>query len=284
MRNPCNARSTLRWLAALAAAAGLAHAQDPDPAASPAWKRIHAEAFSGAPIAAGTGVVEIEVPARAQDGAVVPVAIRPAFAQSPERFIDRLWLIVDDNPSPVAAVFHLTPRSGRAEIETRIRVEQYTHVRAIARTNDGALHMASRFVKASGGCSAPPAGDATASGSSLGRVRLLVDEGAPPGRPALARLLISHPNASGLAMDQLTRTYAPAHFVRSIEVRQGETLVMKADLDITISQNPSFRFYVVPDEGGELQARVVDNRDLVFTTTLRPGGAGPAPPARPAAR
>lgn len=279
--------SSLRAGAALIAALaiGIAHAEDPqpDPAASMIWKKVQAEVFGGARIAPGDGVVELEAPARAQDGAVVPVAVRSRFEQSAARFIDRLWLVVDNNPSPVAAVFHLTPRSGRADIETRIRVEQYTHVRAIARTNDGRLHMATRYVKAAGGCSAPAAGDA-GSRSALGRMRLFVDGAAPPGRPALARLMISHPNASGLAMDQLTRTYAPAHFVRSIEVRQGEALLMRAELDITISENPSLRFYVVPSGAGEIEARVVDNRDLVFTTTLRPPGAGPAPHDPPAAR
>lgn len=264
------ARIAGRVVAAVAAAAGIAHAQDPDPdpGASPIWQKVHAEVFAGAPIASGEGVVELQAPTRAQDAAIVPVAIRAAFPQSADRFIDKVWLVVDNNPAPVSAVFQFTRRSGRADIETRIRVEQYTHVRAIARTNDGALHMATRYVKASGGCSAPPGADGAAANPILGRTRLLVDAGAPPGSPALARLMISHPNASGLAMDQLSRTYAPAHFVRSIEVRQGTELVMKADLDITISENPSFRFYVIPGEAGELQARVVDNRELEFTSTL----------------
>lgn len=30
--------------------------------------------------------------------------------------------------------------------------------------------------------------------------------------------LVSHPSDSGLAMDQLTRTFAPLHFVRRVEV------------------------------------------------------------------
>jgi sulfur-oxidizing protein SoxY len=253
------------WLCVLAA--GAAHGQDLDPEASPIWQKVRASLFAAAPIAPGDGVVTLDAPARAQDAATVPIRIRAQFPQTAERSIDRIWLVVDNNPSPIAAVFQFTRRSGRADIETRIRVEQYTHVRVIAATNDGALYMASRYVKASGGCSAPAGADAAAANASLGKMRLVVDEGAS-GQPALARLMISHPNASGLSMDQSTRAYAPSHFVRSIEVRQGADLVLQADLDFTISENPSFRFYLLPEGGAPLQVRAVDNHDLVFTSSI----------------
>ena len=257
-----------RLLVACVAMAGLARAQDPDPEASAIWQKVRADLFATRPIAPGDDVLALEVPARAQDGAVVPLTIRARFPQSAERSIDKVWLIVDNNPSPIGAAFQFTRASGRADIETRIRIEQYTHVRAIASTNDGALYMASRYVKASGGCSAPLGPDAAAGQANLGKMRLLVDPPAQPGQPALARLMISHPNASGLAMDQSTRTYASPHFVRSIEVRQGGELVLRADLDFTISENPSFRFYLADAGKGGLEARVVDNQDLVFTTAV----------------
>jgi sulfur-oxidizing protein SoxY len=261
-------RILCRVLMACIAATGTAHGQDVDPEASRIWQKVRAELFAAAPIEPGDGVVTLEVPARAQDAATVPITIRAQFPQAAGRYIDKIWLVVDNNPSPIAAVFQLTRRSGRADIETRIRVEQYTHVRAIAATNDGALYMASRYVKASGGCSAPAGGDAAAK-ASLGKMRLLVDEATPPGQPTQVRLMISHPNASGLAMDQSTRTYAAPHFVRSVEVRYGGELVLRADVDFTISENPYFRFYLLPDDEGTLEARVVDNQDLVFTSSIR---------------
>lgn len=252
------------WL--LAAACGFAGAQEPDPAASATWQKVRADLFADAAIAMDDGVVSLEAPARAQDGAVVPIAIHAGFAQTRARSIDRLWLVIDNNPSPIAAVFRFTPASGRADIETRVRIEQYTHVRAIAATSDGAMHMAVRYVKASGGCSAPAAADPAGARAALGRMRLSADA-APAGEPMPVRLLISHPNESGLAMDQVTRTYAPAHFVRTLEVRQGGDLVLSADLDFAISENPYFRFYV-PAGAQALEVRVVDNRELEFASTL----------------
>ncbi|HZZ92148.1 MAG TPA: quinoprotein dehydrogenase-associated SoxYZ-like carrier [Usitatibacter sp.] len=249
--------------------AGSVFAQETDPEANAVWLKVRAELFGERPIAPGDGVVSLEVPARAQDASVVPLSIRAAFPQAAERAIDRIWLVVDNNPSPIAAIFRFTRSSGRADIDTRIRVEQYTHVRAIAATSDGALHMAVRYVKASGGCSAPPPGEARDAATPLGRMRIAVEPAKEAGAPASVRLLVSHPNESGLAMDQVSRTYAPAHFVRTLEVRQGGELVLSADLDFAISENPYFRFEMVPAEGAPLEARVVDNQALEFTSGVK---------------
>lgn len=249
-------------------APGLAAAQDPDQAASAIWQKVRASLFGDAAIGNADGVLALEAPARAEDAAIVPLAIRAQFAQTPQRFIERVWLLIDKNPSPVAAVFELSPASGRADIETRVRVEEYTHIRAVARTNDGRLHMATRYIKASGGCSAPAGKDALAAKASLGRMRLRLLGQPEPGKPTLAQLMISHPNDSGLAMDQLTRTYAPPHFVRRVEVSYAGKPVLTADVDFSISENPNFRFWFTPAEGGELQAQVVDNQDLKFSTRL----------------
>ena len=253
---------------------GVARGQDVNPADSVVWKRVHASVFANAPLAAPDNVITLETPKRAEDAAIVPVAIRSHFPQAKEHFIERIWLIVDNNPSPIAAVFHFTLESGRADIETRIRIEEYTHVRAVAQTNDGKLYMAANFVKASGGCSAPAGKNALAAKVDLGKMRIRVGESAGPGQPALAQLMISHPNDSGLAMDQVTRTYAPAHFVREVKVNHAGKPVMSAKIDFSISENPNFRFYFVPDGGGQLEAKVVDNQDLEFVTTVSLGSGG----------
>ena len=250
-----------------------AAAQEPDPAASAIWQKVRVSLFGDTTIGSADGVLVLETPARAEDAAIVPLAIRAQFAQTPQRYIERIWLLIDRNPSPVAAVFELSPTSGRADIETRVRVEEYTHIRAVARTSDGRLHMATRYIKASGGCSAPAGKDALAARASLGRMRLRLLGQPEPGKPTLAQLMISHPNDSGLAMDQLTRTYAPPHFVRRVEVSYAGKPVLAADVDFSISENPNFRFWFTPADGGELQAQVIDNQDLKFSTRLSLGDA-----------
>ena len=244
-----------------------------NPEASPIWQKVRASLFQSRPIATATdGVLALETPARADDAAVVPIAIRTRAPQTGGRRIDKVYLIIDNNPSPISAIFQFTPLSGRADIETRVRIDEYTHVRAIAETSDGQLFMTTRFLKAAGGCSAPPGKDAQAALATLGRMKFRVEGDAnidPKGnQPVLAQLMISHPNNSGLAMDQVSRLFTPPHFVRQVRVTYGGELVMSADVDFSISENPNFRFYFLPKGGGELKAEVIDSNDLKFETAL----------------
>jgi quinoprotein dehydrogenase-associated SoxYZ-like carrier len=271
----------LALLLCLGACSGRLQAQSlaPDKLENSAvWQKVRASLFQERPIVTeGNGVIALEAPARAEDAAIVPIAIRARFMQTPERFIRKVYLVIDANPSPISATFSFTQLSGRADIETRVRIEQYTFVRAIAETNDGHLHMATRYIKASGGCSAPPGKDAQAGLASLGRMKLRVVDSAAASRPLLAQLMVNHPNNSGLMMDQVTRLYAPAHFVRELRVTLEGEPVLSAELDISISENPNFRFYVFPRASGELRAEVTDSQDLHFmasTPILLPGVQG----------
>jgi sulfur-oxidizing protein SoxY len=263
--------SRIRLLAAAAAIAAAqaasAASQQPtdDPQASPVWQKVQASLFEGRAVRpAPAGLLTLDVPARATDAAVVPVAIRTRMPAGSAHHVTRLYLLIDANPSPISAVFQFSPRSGRAEIETRVRVDDYSFVRAIAETSDGQLYGVVRFVKASGGCSAPAGTDARAAAATLGQMGFRVDGDLNGAQPVSAQIAINHPNHSGLAMDQATRQFTPAHYVRKVEVSyQGEP-VFSADVDFSISENPNFRFYFAPRGPGELRATVIDSHDRRF--------------------
>jgi len=236
-----------------------------DPQVSPVWQKVQASLFEGRTVQpAPAGLLTLDVPARATDAALVPIALRTQLPPGSARHVTRLYLLIDANPSPISAIFQFSPRSGRAEIETRVRVDDYSFVRAIAETSDGQLYGVVRFVKAAGGCSAPAGSDARAAAATLGQMGFRVDGDLHGAQPVLAQLAIKHPNHSGLAMDQATRQFTPAHYVRKVEVTyQGEP-VFSADVDFSISENPNFRFYFVPRGPGELRATVIDSHDRRF--------------------
>jgi sulfur-oxidizing protein SoxY len=272
----CIRMAALLGIAAVALAQAATLQPGDDPAASPIWLKVRASLFEGRTIeAAPEGALILEAPARAVDAAVVPIAIRTRFPHTPSRYVAKLYLIIDANPSPISAIFQFTPESGRADVETRVRVDEYSFVRAIAEMNDGRLYATSRFVKASGGCSAPAGADAAAALASMGKTQLRIDGDLNGKVPVLALLQISHPNHSGLAMDQATRQFTPAHYVRKVEVQYAGKPVFAADVDFSISENPNFRFYFLPQAGGELRTTVVDSRDLRFVTTDAPRNAAP---------
>jgi sulfur-oxidizing protein SoxY len=234
--------------------------------------------FGGRPIAEDDEVIVLDAPDRADNAAFVPIAIHAQLPQSDERSIRTIWLVIDKNPGPLAGTFHFTPRNGRADLNLRVRVNEYTPVRAIAETNDGALHMSRRYVKASGGCSAPASGDLDAALARMGQIKIRTAPDAAAGAATLVHLLVSHPNLNGLQMDQVTGLYTPARFVKEVRVDYDGGTIFSAETSFAISENPSFEFYFVPNSDGELSAEVVDTSDQHFAYTQRLSLAGKRSP------
>jgi sulfur-oxidizing protein SoxY len=70
-------------------------------------------------------------------------------------------------------------------------------------------------------------------------------------------------------MDQVTQLYMPAHFVNKVKVSLDGEAVFSAETDISVSENPNFRFYLVPQGGGELIAEVEDTHGSKFTEAYK---------------
>lgn len=240
-------------------------------ASDAAWSEIRSALFGAAAISESGGVIEIMAPERAEDAAVVPVSITlPAGRAGQAR---KVSLIVDENPAPVAAVISFGPASGSGErqFQTRLRLDRFTFVRAVAELDDGTLHMATRFVKASGGCSAPASKDADAALAELGKVQVTT-VGALPGVP-MAQVNIRHPNFTGMQIDPITRGYTPSRFVEQTEIRRGDELLLSIESGIAISENPSFRFTYAPSNDTPIIAKIRDTTGHVFTGSSRRDGS-----------
>ena len=191
--------------------AALAADPIPDGNQSEVWKKVRQSYFEGRTIVEDVDgkVVALKAPKRAEDAATVPVQIKTGVNQSKDRFIQKLYLFIDANPSPVAAIFTFTPESGRADIDTRVRIEAYSHMRAVAEMNDGKLFMATHYIKAAGGCSAAN-GTLPDYANFQPKLKFKVDPNVEKDQPTLAQLMINHPNASPLVKDQLTHLFQPA--------------------------------------------------------------------------
>ena len=242
-----------------------------DDSASPnteIWRKVRADLFGDRPIAddAGTGKIVLEMPARAADAAVVPLAIR--VKSSPDDApAKKLYVVIDRNPSPIAGIFEFGEGSGGPDLETRVRIEEYTWVRVIAERADGTLLIAQRFIKAAGGCSAPAGKSLAERLAGMGQMKWRIDPPADPSAPVSVQLMIRHPNNSGLAMDQLTHLYEPPYYVRNVRVTKGDELVFSADVDFSISENPAFRFTLRPGKTGVLRAKVIDSNERTFESS-----------------
>ncbi|MEM9577770.1 MAG: quinoprotein dehydrogenase-associated SoxYZ-like carrier [Pseudomonadota bacterium] len=208
---------------------------------SATWDDLRGDVMGDAPLSDAADLLHVEAPYRAHDAATVPITLTQT---DPSAKITAATVVVDENPAPVAAVFAFGDGMGVLDFELRVRVNQYSNVRVIADTADG-FKMTGRFVKASGGCSAPATKDPTIALNSMGKMKLRTFEPAAaqmstPRREA--QIMIRHPNYSGLQRDQITQLFIPAHFIDHLEVWQGEEMLFAMDGGISISENPVFRF------------------------------------------
>ncbi len=214
--------------------------------------------FRGQTIIESDDIIEIEVPYRAEDPALVPIKIISKIKQTSQNYIKKILVLVDNNPMPFVGEFKFTPLSGQADLAMRIRVNSYSYIRVIAETSEGKLYMTKKFVKASGGCSAPIGNDLDAAMKRLGKMKFKFDKHRQAGKPLQTQLLISHPNITGMQMDQVTRFVKKSHFIKQFKVTFNGQSVLKAKVDIAISADPNFRFYFLPEQGGELKAEFTD--------------------------
>jgi sulfur-oxidizing protein SoxY len=262
--------------AAALAAAVLCGAARPMLAVEPAdpWPELARDIFNGRPLADGAGLIAIDMPYRAEDAAIVPVTLRATLPQGDPRTLKAVTLVIDQNPAPVAATFQVG--AGVTMISTRVRIDSYTNVHAVAELSDGKLYASTTFVKASGGCSAPTVKNADQAGANIGQMRFrqfAKPSDGPVSGPREAQIMIRHPNNSGLQRDQVTLLYLPAFFIKELRVRQGDELVLAMESGISISEDPNIRFSYLPNGATTFRVEAVDTDGHVFT------GEWPAEPA-----
>src|ERR1700716_93204 len=241
------------------------------------WPGLVQDIFNTRAMNDGAGLIAIEMPYRAEDAAIVPVPLRATPPPGDSRRVLAITLVIDQNPSPMAARFELGPDASVSEISTRVRVNNYTDVHAVAELSDGKLYMAKTYVKASGGCSAPAAKNADEAKNKLGQLRLKQfakpSEG-PTSGAREAQIMISHPNNSGLQMDQVTQLYVPAFFVTELHLWQDDSPVLSMEGGISISEDPNIRFTYVSNGAKHFRAEAKDTAGHVFRNEWKIDNSG----------
>lgn len=236
---------------------------------SETWQVIRDDLYGTTEIADGAGMMTLDTPYRAHDAAVVPVAL--TVDPGAGRKVEALSIVIDENPVPLAATFHFEDRTaGRISLETRIRVNAYSNVRAIATLDDGSLYQVANFVKASGGCSAPATKDAEAAAANLGKMKVREFASADG---AEVQVMVRHPNLTGFQQDQLTQLYIPAHYIDTIEVSEGASPVFRMTGGISLSEDPSVRFAYERKGTGPIIVRATDTEGAIFQRSFDLGSS-----------
>jgi sulfur-oxidizing protein SoxY len=211
-------------------------------------------------------LMSLEAPVNTPDPAATPLTLR--FGPDAAAKVKQVRLIIDNNPSPLATTMNLQQGTPIDEIDLRVRIDRFTSVRAIAEFDDGRLEMRSTWVKASGGCSAPPAG---AKSGTPGEIRF---------RPAVddKSLLVSirHPNHSGFQIDPVSGDAIPPLYIYHLRLSSGGKTVLDADTGISLSENPSLRIASTQVLPAPLTLDAVDTTNAHFSAIWNGPAVGAA--------
>lgn len=236
------------------------------------WDIIKGDIIGDVELLDGEDVISFDAPVTAFDPAVVPFSISQKDSSVAFK---RVVIIVDENPAPMAADIEIGPAMAELYLESRVRYDVFSNIRAVAFAEDGRTFMVGRFVQAAGGCSAAVSKDLQAALKGIGRMKLkeftgLKDPNEPKASGAIreAQILIKHPNFTGMQVHTGTLDRIDPRYIEMIEVKLGDELIFRMTGGFSLSENPSFRFKYRDNGATEITVRAVDTDGAEFIQTF----------------
>lgn len=247
-------RPVLLAASALLTTAGFASASD-------SWSSIRDELYGARVIHDGSLNVTLTAPGRPEDQMAVPVSVDAVFKDG--RTIKSVTILVDENPTPVAAAFSFKQPRAQVGLAAKFRFDAVTGVRAIVEASDGELYMAERHVRFTGGqsaCSAPPNGSDEEIAARMGNTQLTMagPRAIVSNAAQRVKVQISHPNHTGMVKDQITLLYIPLRLMDKVAIKQADKTVVEIEGSMSLSQDPSFEFDYLTDGSDELNITASD--------------------------
>jgi sulfur-oxidizing protein SoxY len=179
--------------------------------------------------------------------------------------IKNVYLIVDANPIPLAATYHLTEALGNLQLSTRIRMETDSYIHAIGETADGKLYMTNVVIRAAGGCGGTVDGNEAEIRAAAGKIKLHVEDPVKIGVATPATFIIKHPMRTGLQRDLVSQGFVPAFYIQKAAFTLNGKPLMNVDFGVGTSEDPYLRFDIIPDAAGTIEVKAVDNEGKEFT-------------------
>lgn len=227
----------------------------PSFANEPSWPDLQHSLFGDRVLTPAEDIIKIEVPYRTIDDTRTQVS---AMVSAPiGTFLDKVTLVLDENPMPVSAVFNFDKPQPRFFFDVTMRVNQSTPIHVIAETTDSTIYVAEEYIKTSGtgACSAPPGTDPEAALASLGDILIGIAEDTQTASltdklTSLANnekqvdVDISHPSHSGMQMDQISLLFIPMRYVENIDIDLDGQGFVDMTGSISLSENPRLKLSV----------------------------------------
>ena len=232
------------------------------------------EAYFGKRAMLPAEFMTIEAPRRAESGAQVPVTYTIDNKAANGIKIVKLYSFVDANPIPLTATYHLTDALGDFNMQTRIRFETDAFVRLVGEDEKGILYIASKEIRAAGGCGGTVDGDEAAMRASAGKIKMKVDFQRKLKDTASATFNIKHPMRTGLQRELVSQGFIPAFYINKTEFKYNGKPVMTVDVGVGTAEDPYFKFNFIADEQGKFEVIATDNESKSFSNSVEINSLG----------
>ena len=214
--------------------------------------------------------MKVDAPKRAESGAQVPVtySIDTLAAKAAGVKIVKLYAFVDANPIPLTATYHLTDALGDFQLSTRIRFETDGFVRLVGEDAAGKLYLASRPIRAAGGCGGIVSNDEAAVRAAAGKIRMKVAAPKKFGTATSAKVNIKHIMRTGLQRDLVSQGFLPAFYIKKATFTYAGQPLMTVDVNVGTAEDPYFKFNFTPKKAGKFELVASDNEGKQFTKAI----------------
>jgi len=212
------------------------------------------------------GRITLGLPRHSDAGTSVPLTLSIDSAMTEADFPEEVHVYGTENPRPRILTAYFTPRSGRAELSTRIRLDGAQAVSVIARMKDGSFWTAEQKIGVTFGACAQVGSGPGMDETFVPVTRVSVPPTAAKGDVVKIRTLISHPMEPGLRLDAMNQ-FVPLRIIEQVTAFAGETEFFRVVLEPAISTNPYLEFYLRVDEAATLRFEWLDTTGQVYKST-----------------
>lgn len=201
----------------------------------------------------------LEMPLVSEDGSAVPITVKLDHPMTEDRYITSIRILAQGNPNDEVVDFYLSPSVGRAEVSSRIRVNESQRIWAVATNNQGEAWVTYHDIRVTVGGCLMTADDN--SSIALSQPRIALPDRFSAGQPSEIRTLVTHPMETGLR-EGPEGDILPRRLVERLVVTLGDETALEVHLHTAVSANPYLRFFLAPQSASE--ANFVWHEDTGF--------------------
>ena len=211
-----------------------------------------------------SGKIEITMPEFSDSGASVPIDTYVPCQMTPDDYPRVVRVYAPRNPRPRVVALYFTPACGEARMSTRVRLDSFQDVVAIAEMSDGETFTAVRHVNVTyGACEDSIANDQFPPGWAP-NMRVALPDSVARDEVFTVRTIINHPMETGLRHDK-TGLLVPIRIAERFRCLVEGIEVFGVKLEPAVAANPYIAFSLRLSESANLVFEWVDTNGDVYT-------------------